>query len=154
MTDEKCKKCQGECLPFDIYCDNCATISVRANDGKKQYLLDAINELGYVCYEEKSSTGHTSIIVRAHRNNHDALKSILNEINEDVIPHADPDTQQLGDSNGADNIQSPDTTIKNLKAIIEEYEAIVSQSDGVAGYHLNGEIASWDELEVTKMMEA
>lgn len=36
--------------------------------------------------------------------------------------------------------------IATLKSRLDAFEAIVSESDGVAGYHLNGEVATWDEL--------
>lgn len=31
-------------------------------------------------------------------------------------------------------------------------ESLVEESDGVAGYHLNGDIADWDELDVTWLL--
>lgn len=42
-----------------------------------------------------------------------------------------------------------------LLAACEDLLAIVRQSEGVAGYHLNGEVARWDELKaVAQMVEA
>lgn len=37
-------------------------------------------------------------------------------------------------------------TIVDLQATIEITDSIIAQSEGVAGYHLNGNIATWNEL--------
>ena len=36
--------------------------------------------------------------------------------------------------------------IAELEAELETYRAIRAESDGVVGYHLNGNVATWDEL--------
>jgi len=38
--------------------------------------------------------------------------------------------------------------IKQLEAALKVYEDIVADSNGVDGYHLNGDIALWDEFEL------
>lgn len=36
--------------------------------------------------------------------------------------------------------------VKRLEARLKEFEAVVAESQGVAGYHRNGDIATWEEL--------
>lgn len=36
--------------------------------------------------------------------------------------------------------------VASLSRQLDVFEAIVSDSHGVAGYHLNGDVAEWDEL--------
>lgn len=36
--------------------------------------------------------------------------------------------------------------IQHLECIVQEFVELLENSDGVAGIHLNGEIATWEEL--------
>jgi len=38
--------------------------------------------------------------------------------------------------------------LKRLSAISKSLDEIVSQSEGVAGFHLNGSVATWEELNM------
>lgn len=50
-----------------------------------------------------------------------------------------------------------DKRIKELKKFVEGVLAIMQESTGIVGYHLNGDIATWDELglieEATELRE-
>lgn len=41
--------------------------------------------------------------------------------------------------------------VRELEAAVNEIRAIASDSEGVAGWHLNGEIARWDELNLAAL---
>ena len=43
--------------------------------------------------------------------------------------------------------------VEKLVEALEGFLAIVSDSSGVAGYHLNGDIAKWGEFEEVVMAE-
>ena len=36
--------------------------------------------------------------------------------------------------------------VDRLEKIVESLGEIISESDGVAGWHLNGDVAEWDEI--------
>lgn len=36
--------------------------------------------------------------------------------------------------------------IAELKNLLNDFALIINESEGVAGYHLNGEVAKWDDL--------
>ena len=40
----------------------------------------------------------------------------------------------------------PKSRIAELEHRLQVFENIVSESDGVTDYHLNGDVATWDEL--------
>jgi hypothetical protein len=57
-------------------------------------------------------------------------------------------------------LNSKDARIAELKKERDEYHAMVvymgaimDESEGVAGYHLNGDIAKWDDLFTTSILE-
>ena len=43
--------------------------------------------------------------------------------------------------------------IRELENAVTEIQAIASESTGVAGWHLNGEVATWDELNLAALYE-
>jgi hypothetical protein len=54
-----------------------------------------------------------------------------------------------------------DEQIAELRAEVEKYKkftnginALISESHGVTGYHLNGDIATWDELDIPNEIAA
>lgn len=38
--------------------------------------------------------------------------------------------------------------VERLQAALNAYEDIVTNSQGVAGWHLNGDVATWDEFDL------
>lgn len=40
-----------------------------------------------------------------------------------------------------------DILIDVIERIVSEFDELSAQSDGVAGYHLNGDIATWEEIK-------
>lgn len=45
-------------------------------------------------------------------------------------------------------VRDRDARIAELETRLKAYEDIVSESDGVAGFHLNGDIALWHEFDL------
>lgn len=45
---------------------------------------------------------------------------------------------------GADLIEAQSALISELVEALEGIHGIIKESDGVAGYHLNGDVATWD----------
>ena len=45
-------------------------------------------------------------------------------------------------------------TMEKLLAVYEAIDGLLSESSGVDGYHLNGNIASWDELGIPELLAA
>ena len=45
-------------------------------------------------------------------------------------------------------------TIEKLLAVYEAIDGLLSESNGVEGYHLNGDIASWDELGIPELLNS
>ncbi len=43
------------------------------------------------------------------------------------------------------------TRIEQLEAALKVYEGIVAESRGVDGWHLNGDIAEWDEFDLPQI---
>lgn len=39
--------------------------------------------------------------------------------------------------------------LKALEDLVSDIEALISESEGVVGLHRNGDVATWDELDVT-----
>lgn len=46
-----------------------------------------------------------------------------------------------------------DITVPYLLEILGTIMGIVNESDGVSGWHLNGDIATWDEFDVIGEIE-
>ena len=73
----------------------------------------------------------------------------MNEIREQIV---------LTSARASYLSEQPDTTdsimhrtnaaiMENLLAFYEEADGIIAESHGVDGWHLNGDVASWDEFE-------
>ncbi|WP_110708546.1 hypothetical protein [Salinicola sp. CR57] len=46
-----------------------------------------------------------------------------------------------------------DALMVRYAALAEELRGIIQDSDGVAGYHLNGDIAAWGEFDIEALLE-
>ena len=62
----------------------------------------------------------------------------------DLLTDGNTQTPRL--SRTAEVLQRQAEELAVLRQLAEEILALVSESDGVAGLHLNGEVAPWDEL--------
>ena len=47
-----------------------------------------------------------------------------------------------------------DEIVRELVGVLEEFLAVVDESRGVIGFHLNGAIAEWDEFSLVAMAHA
>ncbi|PTL88580.1 hypothetical protein C6W88_15795 [Halomonas litopenaei] len=45
-----------------------------------------------------------------------------------------------------------DALAASYEALANEVRGIIQDSDGVAGYHLNGDVADWDEFELGDLL--
>ena len=51
-----------------------------------------------------------------------------------------------------DRLRECDALAARYTALADEVRTLIQDSDGLAGYHLNGEVACWSELEVGHLL--
>ena len=51
-------------------------------------------------------------------------------------------------------IESLQARVDAMQARLDEFDGIVAESRGVYGWHLNGDLATWEELELTPAGES
>lgn len=89
MHDEKCPKCSGHKLSFDVHCDNCNEFTITVPKGKKKAMQDLITELGYKSkgflekdlYADDGELGRYMLCIEAPRRDENTIRELLrNEI--------------------------------------------------------------------------
>ncbi|MCL7941174.1 hypothetical protein M8009_12850 [Halomonas sp. ATCH28] len=130
---------------------------------RDQGVREALEKLGWTPPGEESVQNQLCVRIDELEREKEVLNSMLDrreELLNNLRPQADALHRIgsiLGLAPGSDLTKEAPARVEALAAryaaLADEVRALIQDSDGLAGYHLNGEAACWSELEVGHLLD-